>query len=226
MADKLKRLPPYLSYRTFRNFLDSVRISGVPTRIERSMMASKSGSTQALLFSAIRYLGLASEKGVSTPDLEQLVHSEGKQQRDVWRRIFIRSYSGVFKSKINLERATTEELVEIFLKEGVSSKDTVRKCVTFFCMGAKDAGIRLSPHIRPYAGHRQAGRRARPAEQQIDIASSSVDSGPYPNDSSEWQLLLSKFPDFDPTWPDEIRKNWLNGFAELSKILSDGKRSG
>src|SRR6266571_381138 len=166
MADKSKRLPPYLSYRTFRNFVDSVRVSGVPTRIERSMMASKSGSTQALLFAAIRYLGLASEKGVSTPDLEQLVHSEGKQQRDVWRRIFVRSYSGVFKSKINLERATTEELSEIFLREGVSSKDTIRKCITFFCMGAKDAGIKLSSHIRPYAGHRQAGRRPRAAIEQ------------------------------------------------------------
>src|SRR5436853_6972861 len=119
------------------------------------MMASKSGSTQALLFSAIRYLGLASDKGISTPDLEELVNSQGVQQRDVWRRIFVRSYAGSFKSRVNLERATTEELSEVFSREGVTSKDTIRKCITFFCMGAKDAGIKLSPHIRPYAGHRQ-----------------------------------------------------------------------
>src|SRR6266496_5516482 len=147
MAAQSKRVPPYLSYRTFRNFLDSVSVSGVPTRIHRSMMASKSGSTQALLFSAIRYFGLASDKDVSTTDLELLVHSEGKQRQEVWRRIFISAYGAVFKSKINLERATTEELTHIFLRQGVSSKDTIRKCVTFFCMGAKDAGIKLSPHI-------------------------------------------------------------------------------
>jgi hypothetical protein len=219
MADKLKRLPPYLSYRTFRNFLESVRISGVPTRIERSMMASKSGSTQTLLFSAIRYLDLASEKGVSTPDLEQLVNSDGKQQRDVWRRIFVRSYSGVFKSNVNLERATTEELSEIFSREGVSSKDTVRKCITFFCMGAKDAGIKLSPHIRPYAGHRQLGRRPRGTVEQY--VSSVPEISTSVNGSSDWQMLMAKFPDFDPTWPDEVRKNWLDGFAELSRIIGN-----
>jgi hypothetical protein len=222
MTDQTKRLPPYLSYRTFRNFLDSVRVSGVPARIERSMMASKSGSTQALLFSAIRYFGLASEKGVSSPDLELLVHSEGKQRQEVWRRIFVRSFGPVFKSKINLERATTEELTEIFRRQGVLSKDTVRKCVTFFCMGAKDAGIKLSPHIRPYAGQRQGGRRPRSMGEapQTQIADSVR---VYGSGSNEWRLLLEKFPDFDPTWPDDVRKNWLEGFAKLSKFLSDGK---
>lgn len=187
-------------------------------------MASKSGSTQALLFSAIRYLGLASDKGVSTPDLEQLVNTEGKQQRDVWHRIFVRSYGSVFKSKVDLERATTEELSEIFSRDGVSSKDTIRKCITFFSMGAKDAGIKLSAHIRPYAGHRQVGRRPRGVlESQTQDGNVPAISSVQINSSSEWQLLLAKFPDFDPTWPDDIRKNWLEGFAELSKILTNGK---
>jgi len=189
------------------------------------MMASKSGSTQALLFSAIRYFGLASDKDVSTPDLELLVHSEGKQRQEVWRRIFISAYGAVFKSKINLERATTEELTHIFLRQGVSSKDTIRKCVTFFCMGAKDAGIKLSPHIRPYAGQRQGGRRPRSVVEtsQAEVPNNARSSFAFADGRSEWQLLLAKFPDFDPTWPDEIRKNWLDGFAKLSEILTDRK---
>ena len=137
MATKRKGLPPYLSYRTFRSFIDSVSVGGVPNRIDRSMMASMSGSNQALLVSAIRYLGLASEKGVSTPELESLVNAEGKERQEIWRRILSRAYSNLFNSRINLERATTKELSEVFAKEGVSSADTIRKCVTFFSLAAK-----------------------------------------------------------------------------------------
>ncbi len=229
MPAALKRIPPYLSYRTFRSFLDSVAVAGVPNRIGRSLMASKSGSTQALLLAAIRYLGLASEKGVSSPALETLVHAEGKERQDLWRRILENAYPALFSSKINLERTTTEELAEIFAKEGVSSADTVRKCVTFFSLAAKDAGIRLSPHVRPYAGARRAPRRARAGAEELTAVSESlrlpvdrvVDRDR--NSSTEWELLLSKFPDFDPSWPDDLRNNWLLGFERLSKILSDTK---
>ena len=229
MSGALKRIPPYLSYRTFRSFLDSVAVAGVPNRIGRSLMASKSGSTQTLLLAAIRYLGLASEKGVSSPALETLVHAEGKERQDLWRRILENAYPALFSSKINLERTTTEELAEIFAKEGVSSADTVRKCVTFFSLAAKDAGIKLSPHVRPYAGARRAPRRARAGAEELTEVSESlrlpVDRGGDRdrNSSTEWELLLSKFPDFDPSWPDDLRNNWLLGFERLSKILSDTK---
>ncbi len=225
MAGALKRLPPYLSYRTFRSFLDSVGVAGVPNRIGRSLMASKSGSTQALLLTAIRYLGLASEKGLTSPELERLVHAEGKERQDVWRGILEKAYPAFFNSKMNLERTTTEELAEIFAKEGVSSPDTVRKCVTFFSLAAKDAGIKLSPHIKPYAGARQSARRVRGGIEELTAVSKSLSpqADRDRNGSTEWELLLAKFPDFDPSWPDELRNNWLLGFERLSRILSDAK---
>jgi hypothetical protein len=219
MATKRKGLPPYLSYRTFRSFIDSVSVGGVPNRIDRSMMASMSGSNQALLVSAIRYLGLASEKGVSTPELESLVNAEGKERQEIWRRILSRAYSNLFNSRINLERATTKELSEVFAKEGVSSADTIRKCVTFFSLAAKDAGVKLSPHIKPYAGRPQRSRRSRAVRiEQKEIATEPTILVSDTDRSSDWQMLLSKFPDFDPSWPEEVRKNWFDGFQSLSKI--------
>ena len=219
MATKRKGLPPYLSYRTFRSFIDSVSVGGVPNRIDRSMMASMSGSNQALLVSAIRYLGWASEKGVSTPELESLVNAEGKERQEIWRRILSRAYSNLFNSRINLERATTKELSEVFAKEGVSSADTIRKCVTFFSLAAKDAGVKLSPHIKPYAGRPQRSRRSRAVRiEQKEIAPEPTILGSDTDRSSDWQMLLSKFPDFDPSWPEEVRKNWFDGFQSLSKI--------
>jgi hypothetical protein len=32
-------------------------------------------------------------------------------------------------------------------------------------------------------------------------------------------MLLSKFPDFDPSWPGDVRKNWLEGFEYLSRMF-------
>jgi hypothetical protein len=226
MATKRKGLPPYLSYRTFRSFIDSVSVGGVPNRIDRSMMASMSGSNQALLVSAIRYLGLASEKGVSTPELESLVNAEGKERQEIWRRILSRAYSSFFNSRINLERATTKELSEVFAKQGVSSTDTIRKCVTFFSLAAKDAGLKLSPHIKPYAGRTQRTRRSRAiGSEQKEMATVPSLLGSANDRSSDWQMLLSKFPDFDPSWPEDVRKNWFDGFQRLSKICKGNTTS-
>ena len=86
-------------------------------------------------------------------------------------------------------------------------------------MAAKDAGIKLSPHIKPYAGRRLPSRRTRAAneeEQQAGHISNSIDG----TSASNWTLLWSKFPDFDPSWPEELRKNWLDGFQTLSKICN------
>ena len=221
---KEKRVPPYLSFSTFTSFLDSLRVSGVPTRIDRSIMASKSGSTQVLLLSAVRYLGLASENGIPTPDLERLVQSEGRQNQEVWHRVLTKAYSSLFR--LDLQRATTQQLSEALSKEGLSSQDTIRKALNFFSLAAKKAGIKLSPHIKPYAGLRLAGRRARSSgDEPIENIARASSITTERNGSSEWQMLLSKFPDFDPSWPDDLRENWLHAFERLSKILNPAKLS-
>jgi len=29
------------------------------------------------------------------------------------------------------------------------------------------------------------------------------------------QMLLAKFPNFDPAWPDEVKEKWFTAFNEL-----------
>lgn len=183
-------------------------------------MASRSGSTQALLLSAIRYFGLVSDMGLPTPDLDVLVQSEGKERQEVWRSILIKAYPNLFK--IDLQRATTQQLSEALAREGLSNQDTIRKAVNFFSLAAKDAGLRLSPHIKPYAGRRLSNRRARATVEElgetVPVPSSSSVGLTQMEGSTEWTKLLAKFPDFDPSWPEELRKNWLEGFESLSRI--------
>jgi hypothetical protein len=39
------------------------------------------------------------------------------------------------------------------------------------------------------------------------------------NGSTAWELLLSKFPEFNPAWPEDHRQNWVDVFERLAKIL-------
>lgn len=220
----MKKAPPYLSYRTFKNFLDSLRATAIPTRIDRGIMANMSGSNQALLISTVRYLGLASEHGVPTADLKRLIEAKESDRNQVWSHILMNGYRELFDSNLDLERTTTNELANVFRRQGVTSPDRIRKCVSFFTLAAKDAGIKLSPHIKPYVGKRKEPRRPRSDgnEKFLNERTELSDESTAP---PEWQLLLSKFPDFDPGWPEDLRKNWIEGFESLSRIIKLQKKS-
>jgi len=210
-----KRQPPYLSYRTFRNFLDSLGAQGVPNRIDRGVLASMSGSNQILLVSALRYFGLITSKNSPTAELEKLVSLEGGDRQKTWRRIFTAAYPPIFNAGINLQRATTEELSELFSKNGVSSVNTNRKCVTFFCLAAKDAGIKLSPHIKPYAGRR---RRSAVTDEPATRIRRKEESPATQTVSTDFDRILAKFPPYDPSWPEELKKSWFEGIARVKEI--------
>jgi hypothetical protein len=35
------------------------------------------------------------------------------------------------------------------------------------------------------------------------------------------ELLLAKFPQFDPAWPDELKAKWFDGYERLLKTATD-----
>ena len=205
-----------MSYVTLRNFLDSIAATALPTQIDGSLLASKSGSSKKLLRATLRYLGLTTAKDAPTPDMQRLVSSKGQERQQVWRIILKKSYSEVFESGIDLSRTTTKELSDIFRSEGVVSQDTVRKCVTFFSLAAKDAGIHLSPHVKPYSGTRVShtdGPNVRISDSETSFSLPS---------SALFRELLGKFPAFDPSWPEEERKSWIQAFKELAELGAIG----
>jgi hypothetical protein len=176
-------------------------------------MGSKSGSNQVLLLAALKYLRLISENGLPTPDLEKVTSVQGPERQRAWRAIILKAYDELLQPNIDIERTTTQELSEAFVRQGVSSPDTVKKCVTFFSLAAKDAGLKLSPHVKPYAGRRRvvAGRNGARNDLRLDERTHNI--------ATISESLLRKFPSFDPSWPEEERKNWLAAFEQLTKSV-------
>jgi hypothetical protein len=218
-----KTLPPYMSYKAFQNFLDGLRVAGVPTRMDKSLVPSMNGTNQALLSATLRYFGLVTAKGATTEDLDALVNTPEGAREEVWRRLVMKGYANLFASNIDLERTTTDELGEEFIKEGVSSEDTIRKCVTFFTFAAKEAGIKLSPYIKPYAGRRRADRLVKAAgtgaiEARANRNPSLTGDG---NGSTDLQSRVPDLPAFDNSWSEKIKERWFDSFDQLLKKIPD-----
>lgn len=155
-------IPPYLSHKTFTNFIEGLR-KGVPARIDRSVIGSLSGTAQAHLLQTLRYLNLIDADSEPTAALNQLATAQDAEKQRIVKELLIASYPFVFNSGVDLEKCTGKQFEELFAKTGASG-DTLRKTLTFFMAMAKDGGIKLSPFIGKRAPRsRSATPRARGA---------------------------------------------------------------
>jgi len=215
-----KRLPPYISYRTFQNFIDRLQ-QGIPARIDRSYWSDRlSGSTGTQLMSALRYLGLIDADAAPTDQLKQLVSAKGEQRPEILRQITYEAFSFLLRSPFDSRTATYAQLEEAFRNTFELTDSVSRKCVKFFVSLASDAGMPLSPFItrRFRSVHGGTGtklaakRRGVKASRNLIIPQAL---GETPTGISWEKMLLTKFPAFDLTWSDEVKLKWFEAFYKL-----------
>ena len=229
-----KALPPYVPYRTFTNFLENLKHIGVPQVIDRSIapFKSMSGALQGQVRLALEYLHLINEDGETTEGLKHLVNTEEVVEREqALKDVLIPAYSFIFENGLNLENATHRQLEERFKQEGATG-DTPRKCIAFFLHAARGAGIKLSQHFKKVRGPRKATAKPRrkeaeipkaksspPAEEAKSIHTKTIQQG----GADSWEnILLDKFPKFDPAWPDEVKSKWFDDFKALMELKKRG----
>jgi hypothetical protein len=215
-----KLLPPYVSYRTFLNFLDGLSQT-IPARIDRSYWGDRlSGSTGTQLISAMRFLDLIDVSGFPTLKLRQLVGSKGSQRTDVLKQITRESYSFFFKSQTDPNSVTYSQLEECFHENYQVASDVARKCIKFFISLSDDGGMKLSPFVtnKTRSAKAQAGTKKQP--RVVDKkAGTEIPQQPagIPNGIGLDKLLIDKFPGFDPSWPDDVKVKWFAAFDQLLK---------
>jgi len=155
--DKQNPIPPYVSYRTFRNFLVQMEKQGLPGRIDRSVLAHKSGSVQSQLFLALRFLGLIHKSGKPTEDIRRLLTGGQRERMAHFKSLLERSYPFVFGTGFDVETATSDQTEEIFGRTGASG-ETLRRCISFFVAAARESGIQVSSYIKPHRGKKSPSR--------------------------------------------------------------------
>ncbi len=215
-----KRLPPYVSYRTFLNFVDRLQ-QGIPSRIDRSYWSDKlSGSNGTQLMSAMRFLGLIDASSKPTGQLRQLVSAKGAQRKEVLRQITSEAFGFLLPGSFDSQTATYAQLEEIFHNTFELTDGVCRKCVKFFVTLASDAEIPLSPFIlrrirsvRADTGTKLAIKRRGTKWKRNLIVPQNLEE--IPSEISWDKMLLVKFPIFDPSWSDEVKLAWLEAFDGL-----------
>ncbi len=216
-----KRLPPYVSYRTFRNFVDGLQ-QGIPARIDRSYWGDNlSGSTGTQLVAALRFLGLVDGDSLPTSKLKMLVFAKGSQRGEVLKQISNEAFSFLLQGGFDLQSATYAQLDEVFKNTYQLTSDVGRKCTKFFIGLANDAGIPLSPFIlkRSKTIHASVGPKTTRKVHKGTNRNLIIPEGAeiIPERTSWDKILITKFPTFDPAWPDEIKIKWFDGFDQLMK---------
>ncbi|MFH1648038.1 MAG: DUF5343 domain-containing protein [Chloroflexota bacterium] len=218
-----KHLPPYVSYRTFHNFIDRLQ-QRMPSRIDRSYWGEMlSGSTGTQLMAALRFLGLIDANGKPAERLSALAAARGEPRAALLREVISSAFGFVLNGSLDLESATYSQLEEVFHLTFQLTHDVNRKCVKFFTALAGDAGMTLSPFItrrtrsapRTGSGTRDGAGKAGFRTKRNAVVPQAAEE--LPNDTSWNSLLLAKFPSFDPSWSDEVKLKWFAAFDELQK---------
>jgi hypothetical protein len=224
-----KHLPPYVSYRTFRNFLDGLQ-QGIPARIDRSYWGDRwSGSTGSQLVAALRFLSLVDSNAVPTNRLKQLVTARDSQRTEILKQLASEAFAFLLRGSLDSQTATYAQIEELLHNTYQVTPDVSRKCIKFFVGLASDAEIPLSPFIIKKSKVRTTStgtRRISPkGVVRTKMDSTVLQNGPeVPAQWSLDKILLSKFPTFDPNWTDEVKIKWFEAFDTLLRRILD--RSG
>ena len=219
-AQNKKIPPPYVSYRTFWNFLDGLQQT-IPARIDRSYWGDRfSGSNGGQLVAALRFLDLIDINGFPTAKLKQIVTSRGSERNEALKRIVREAYSFLADDAPDPQTATYAQLEEAFRDHFQLASDVTRKCIKFYICLATAGGVKLSPFITEKTRTSRSNSRLKvtyrkkqdrnhgteiPKEQSLSLGS-TID-----------KLLIDKFPTLDPEWPDELKDKWFAAFNELLK---------
>lgn len=194
--ERVDRLPPYVPYRTFSNFLDGLKV-GMPSHIDKSVMPSISGGMQSWLISALKSMKLIGDDGVPSPMLRKLATAEADTRKNLLQELFGSTYAFLADSGVDPSNTTPQKLEAVFMEMGAKG-ETVEKCVAFLKGLAKEAGITLSPHLgrvsrRPRGSGPSRARRSVNENRTLEEEEDEFHSAPA--QTSEQALLGILDPD-------------------------------
>lgn len=221
---KKKAAPPYVAYKTLRNFLERFK-QALPSRIDRGLMGSMSGAAQSQVITAMKYLGMISENGLPTPALRKYVTGEEEERRSALFGMLMAAYPFLFDTGAGLEAgefhistATSQLLRETMEKNTTATGETLGRCIAFVKDAALDAGFKVSPYILQKKARTPGGRKRATGQRKEDRANEksalhlphAPATQPLPAQAS---LLLSglfqRLPKPGTAWAKEDRERWV-----------------
>jgi hypothetical protein len=164
-------LPPYIPFRTFQGFIQKLKDTVIPERIDSTLLRSYSGSVGRQITAALKFLEMVDGNNYTTEKLKVAIKVYGTPQwSEDFGQIFIEAYSELI-GDLNLEVATYGQLADRFKAWGADGQ-VLQKCITFYLAATRNIGWTISPHIvsreRPRSERGNRPRPKRAAETKED----------------------------------------------------------
>ena len=143
-----KPTPAYFPWQTFENFVTSLKSTAVPPVIDSSVMRSMSGSTQSMIRTGLRFLGLTTEGDAVTEQFRKLIAAYGDKAawHDEMSQVISDAYRIIIEG-LDLDNGTEAQLMRHFREQGGASGSVLTKSVRFFLAAMRSAGWQYSPHF-------------------------------------------------------------------------------
>jgi hypothetical protein len=139
-------LPPYIPFKTFQGFVQKLKDTVIPERIDGTLLRSYSGSVARQLVAALRFLGMVDGNNYTTDNLKAAVKAYGGPEwAETFGEMFAGSYSDLI-NELNLDTATYGQLADRFKAWGAEGQ-VMQKCINFYLSATRNIGWTISPHI-------------------------------------------------------------------------------
>lgn len=140
--------PGTTSWKTFWNFLESLKGQPIPTQFDNDVLSKYSGTARSQLRSTLHFLDLIDGNYAPQDALTDLVQASGDERKLLVDRILRERYHFLFDSRggFDLSRSTSKEFGERFAAFKFSG-DSRGRAESFFLNAAKYAGIPVSKYI-------------------------------------------------------------------------------
>jgi hypothetical protein len=224
--------PPYVPFDTLKGFIETLSKTAVPPRVDRSIMPTLSGGAQNQLISALKFLKLIGSSGEVSEPLRSLVKTFGTDQWRTELSDVISAAYGDITNGLDLDTASSKQLVDHFRDRGKVDGQMLDKSVRFYIKALKESEVTYSPHFntrQSNSARRSPTPRATkaktqaPATQHGDATSTKINN----HDPHTFVMaLLAKFPDFDPKWDAEQQKAWFDAYGRLLAMQKDPGATG
>lgn len=198
--------PAYGSLKTLTSFMNEVRDRGhIPLRVDRGEMPKLSGSAANETIATLRFFGLVSgEKAEPTPLFEQYVMATDEDRKSVLDRMIRKSYSFLFDTDgFDIQRATAHQVHELFRQRGVNGSTLVR-AVGLFLSATKEAGIKVSPSIKPPKTASTGARPKKDKKTDIPPTGTPATDDPPPPGVHRFELPIPGKPSVQVLVPDSL----------------------
>jgi len=220
--EESRTAPVYVPWATFISALDALRQHGIPAsgKIDKSIWDSQSGTIQSQLILGFKFLGLIDEQKRVSPQLPPLVSASPEERKPILKKLIEEKYQSVIAQ--DLMTISPAQFDEAFRKFGVSGS-TLDRATRFFVKACTQLDIPIAKRFLERSKSTTSTPRKRRANAGARHSEDgSSESGENRNNegrtAGSWeQQLLSKFPSFDPQWPDELKAKWFEGFERLMK---------